>query len=271
MAVDAASLITLSDLKAQLGITSTTDDTVLERCIDRASKAVESYCQRVFKENRYYETHDTTGQARLVLKQNPVTVVRFVGYEWDNALTVSSTVASDAMVSVSVDDDHLHLFRVSSTGAETSTQVAFGSHDTTAELAAHINTQTGFSATSLLNLPARYLRRASGLNLRSSTAYLGAWSGGFNDYQIDLEAGIVFGPQLRMYRGMFIDYSAGYATVPYDVQEATTMIAARIFNGRKRDTGLASESLGGYSYSTRASSEVDAEARELLATYRRIR
>jgi len=271
MAVDAASLITLSDLKAQLGIASTTDDAVLERCIDRASKAVESYCARVFKENRYYETHDTTGQPRLVLKQNPVSVVRFVGYEWDNALTVSSTVASDAMVTVSVDSDHIHLYRVSSTGAETSTQVTFASHDTTAELATHISTLTGFSASSLINLPSRYLRKAAGLNLLSSTAYLGAWSGGFNDYQIDLDSGIVFGPQLKQYRSMFVDYTAGYATVPYDVQEATTMIASRIYNGRKRDSGLASESLGGYSYSVRSSAEVDAEARELLSTYRRIR
>ena len=187
------------------------------------------------------------------------------------ALTVSSTVSSDVMVTVSVDSDHLHLYRVSSTGAETSTQVTFASHDTTAEMAAHILTQTGFSATSLFNLPSRYLRKMSGISLKTSTAYLGAWKGGFNDYEVDLDTGIVYGKQMSGYRAMFVDYTGGYASVPYDVQEATTMIASRMFNGRKRDGGLSSESLGGYSYSLRSSGEFDAEARELLVPYRRIR
>lgn len=271
MAVDAASLITLSDLKSQLGITSTTDDTVLERCIDRASKSVESYCARVFKENRYYETHDTWNNWTVVLKQNPVSIVRLVAVDWMNAINVSSTISTDAMVSVTVDQDHIHLYRVSSTGAETSTQAAFTSHETTSEIAAHISTITGFSASSLVNLPSRYLRKMSGISLLTSSAYLGAWRGGFNNYQVDLDTGIVYGKQLYGYRSMFIDYTAGYATVPYDVQEATTMIASRIYNGRKRDGGLSSESLGGYSYSLRASSDFDAEARELLAPYRRVR
>jgi len=271
MAVDTASLITLVELKSQMGITSTTDDTVLERCIDRASKAVESYCARAFTSNRYYETHDTTSQWAVVLKQNPVTAVRLVATDWQNALTIDSTDKTDTMTTVAVNESGLMLFRKDSAGNETANEPSFAAHNTTAELATHINGLTGFSATSLINLPSVYLRKMSGMSLRTSTAYLGAWMGGFNDYQVDLATGIVYGKQTYGYRSMFIDYTAGYARIPYDIQEATTMIASRIYNGRKRDTGVGSESLGGYSYSIRSSGEFDAEARDLLQTYKRAR
>jgi len=49
------------------------------------------------------------------------------------------------------------------------------------------------------------------------------------------------------------------------------MIAQRIYHGRKRDMGVGSESLGGYSYSLRGSAEIDMEAKMLLDPYRRLR
>ena len=270
MAVDAKSLITLADLKLNLGITATTDDAVLEKCIDRASKTVESYCGRVFTEQVYRETYDTSGQRRLALNQYPVSVIRFVGVDWNHAIAINSTDPTDVMVTVSVDTDHVHLHRVTSTGSETNQSVTFTSHETTAEMATHISTLTGFSATSLLNLPSNYLRKAAGRSLKYSTCYLSAWSGGLFDYQADMNTGIVYGPQIAGYKALFVDYTAGYATIPYDVQEATMSIASRMYYGRKRDGGLASESLGGYSYSTRSSAEIDAEAKTTLQQYRRI-
>lgn len=271
MAIDANSLVTLADFKNYAGITVGTDDVLLQQTIDRASAVVRSYCGRNFVEQTYLEVRDTYGQERLALKQSPLTVVRFVGVGWDSAMTVQSTIASDAFASVSMNGEHLHLYRVTSTGSTTQTTVALASHDTTNELATHINTVTGFSASALLNVPSVYLRKLVGRDLKNSVAYLEAPTDSLYDYQADLTAGILYGKQLALYRSMLIDYTAGYATIPLDVQQATMIIAARIFNGRKRDTGVQSESLGGYSYSLRGSSEVDAEAKELLMPHRRIR
>jgi hypothetical protein len=271
MAIDANSLVTLADFKNYAGITVGTDDVLLQQTIDRASAVVCAYCGRKFVQQTFLEIRDTYGHERIALKQSPVSVVRFVGVGWDSAMTVQSTVSTDAFSSVSLDYEHVHLHRVQSTGASQTTTINLASHDTSVEMAAHINTVTGFSATALLNVPSTYLRKLVGRDLKNSVAYLEAPTDSLYDYQADLDAGILYGKQLALYRSMLIDYTAGYATIPLDVQQATMMIAARIFNGRKRDTGVQSESLGGYSYSLRGSAEVDAEAKELLTPHRRIR
>lgn len=269
MAVDANSLVTLVSLKAYLGVTSTTDDAILEQFIDRASSVVQSFCFRKFVAQRYYETYATTGQRRIGLRQRPITHIHMVATKWDNAIAVNSTDGTDAAVSVFVDEDHVHAFRVDSSGTEHTTNISFGSNDTTVEVAAAINAVTGFSATATLNFPARYLKKAAGRDLKNRTIHLEAWSGSPYDYQIDHQAGILYGPQVTSNRGLFIDYEAGYDTIPYDIQQATMQIASRMYHGRKRDPSMASESLGGYSYSTRGTAEVDAEAKEMLAPYRR--
>jgi hypothetical protein len=49
------------------------------------------------------------------------------------------------------------------------------------------------------------------------------------------------------------------------------MVAASIYQGRKRDPNLNSESLGGYSYSLRAPGQATEEARTMLEGYKAIR
>jgi hypothetical protein len=49
------------------------------------------------------------------------------------------------------------------------------------------------------------------------------------------------------------------------------MIAQRIYHGRKRDFGVQSESLGGYSYSLRAPGQATEEARTMLEGYKALR
>ena len=49
------------------------------------------------------------------------------------------------------------------------------------------------------------------------------------------------------------------------------MMASRLYKGRTRDEGVQSESLGGYSYTLRSSSELDASAKDLLAGWRSLR
>ena len=108
MAVDTYALTTLAKLKAWLGITISTYDTLLEASIDRASAKIESYCGREFLIRAQTEWKDTWGAERFVLKHSPVTNVRFIGTGTNSVLTVSSTTASDVAASVTVHDAHLH-------------------------------------------------------------------------------------------------------------------------------------------------------------------
>lgn len=271
MAIDTNNLTTLAVLKTWLGVTDTADDIVLQWSIQQASRIVQTHCARNFTEQRYYEIRDTYGAMRLALEQSPVTVVRFVGVGWDSVVSINSTNSTDAFASVAVDADQVHLTRVTSTGSETNSQVPFGSHDVSSEVVQHINTVSGFSAGLILNVPSRYIRRLAGRDVRNSTAYLEAPTEGLDDYQIDLDRGMIYGKTLDRYRSVLVDYTAGYATIPTDVELATLTIAARSYRARTRDRSIASESLGGYSYSTRSLVEIEDEEKRMLAPYRRIR
>lgn len=271
MATDSNPLTTLAVMKAWIGATTTTDDAQIQWAINAASRIVQAYCRRNFTEQRYYEIRDGNEAARIALSNYPVSVVRFVGVGWDSVMTVSSTVSTDTAATVSVDSDHLHLYRVTSTGAATSTTVTFGSHDVTSELVSHVNGETGFSASLILNVPSVYLRKLGGRSLRNGPAYLEAPTDALEDYQVDLDSGIVYGELLRGHRSLLVDYTAGFATIPSDVEQATLQIASRLFRQRKRDTAVASESLGGYSYSLRGIAEVEQSERMMLEPYRRRR
>jgi hypothetical protein len=271
MAISTNSLVSLATLKAFLGITSTTDDAVLEYSIDRASALIQRYCARNFVSQRYYEWHDTYGADRVALRHNPVENVRFVGVGGDNVISVDSTISTDIACTISVNDTHVHLFRAASNGQETSTTLTFASHDSTVEMATQISATTGFSASALLNVKTHYLRKMAGRDLKQQTALLEAPTEGLTDYAIDYDRGIVYGPTLRRYQGFLVDYTGGFASVPYDVEQAATSIATRLYRGRKRDNGVASESLGGYSYSLRSGSEIEMEEKSMLDGWRRLR
>lgn len=271
MAVAATSLVTLAELKTFLGITGGSTDTILEQSIDRASAWVERYCGRRFTSARVQEVHDAYGADRIILKNPPAVSVFFVGGATDTVLTVSSTNANDAFASVSVDSSSLHLHRRDSAGATTTTSLSLSTNDTTNELATAIGAVSGFSGTANLNIPSMYLRKVAGRDLRNSSCLLEGWTESLSDYSIDESAGIIQGRFQSRYASVLVDYTGGFVTIPYDVVQATLTVAARFFRDRTRDSGIASESLGGYSYSRRAAAEQQEEIRELLAPYRRLR
>lgn len=271
MAVDANSLTTLANLKAYLGITAFTDDTILERSIDRASRQIVSYCDRQFVSQTFVEWIDSLGTDRLRLKHSPAEKVIFVGASTETVMSIRMTDATLIFASCGVDDEHLHISRVSSTGSLTTSNIALASHDTVAELASQVNAISGFVAETVVNIPALHIRRLAGADLMNRTVLLEGATEGLSDYGIDSERGIIFGKTLKRYQSILVRYTAGYTTIPYDVEQACLLIAARLYRNRQKDSGVASESLGGYSYSTRTAAEVDAEAIELLRPYRRLR
>ena len=271
MALSSSALVSLPDLKQYLGTSVRTDDVILEACIERASGAVERYCGRKFQLTRYFEWHSANEAARIRLKQAPVATVRAVLVGSQSLMTVASTIATDAFKSVTVLDDGMLLTRMTSAGASVSTTIDFDQYETVAEVAAQVNATTGFSATSLLDAPARHLRKVVGRELRSSTAYLEGPTDSLADYAIDYDTGIVYGGTYGGEQAVLVDYTAGFARIPDDVKQAALHVAARYYRERTRDGGLSSESLGGYSYSRRSVSELKEEMSEMLSGWRTIR
>ena len=68
-----------------------------------------------------------------------------------------------------------------------------------------------------------------------------------------------------------VDYQGGYTTIPPDVVHATLSMCGNFFRDRTRDSAVASESLGGYSYSIKSGEDMSREIDGLLGPYRRIR
>ena len=104
MAVDTYALTSLANLKSYLGITSSSDDTILEKSIDRASDIAERYMGRKILSRAYVEWRDTYGQERIRLYQYPASIIRFVGIGYNAAITVGATNPLDPAVSVTVSD-----------------------------------------------------------------------------------------------------------------------------------------------------------------------
>lgn len=80
-------LTTVTRVKAELGITSTSDDALLGDIVDRASDAVGSYCHRTFAREVVSETLPAYGGIHLQLDRTPVISVSSVT---QNSSTVST-------------------------------------------------------------------------------------------------------------------------------------------------------------------------------------
>jgi len=81
-----AKLTTLARLKSVLGVTSTTDDTVMTNAIGRASAAAEKYCGRTFVRQTYTELGPAFGGIEFLTKEAPVVALGTVTFN-SNTLT----------------------------------------------------------------------------------------------------------------------------------------------------------------------------------------
>lgn len=270
MAVSTTAHTTLPDAKLFLGVTGTSFDAILEQCIDRASAWVDRHCGRTFKAARYYEFRDG-GTDRVALRNPPIQAVYFASVTKESVLSVASTTSTDITASVSVVNGELQLTRRTSAGVETRTAISLDTNDSVSELATAVSAIAGFTATVVKNAPSRYLSRCAGRDVRLGAFLVEGYTNFFADYKLDEDSGIVYGPTLASYRSFFIDYRGGYETIPADVEQATLMLVGKFFRDRTRDSSVASESLGGYSYSLRSGDEVAKEIELLLGPFKRIR
>lgn len=163
-------LTTLANLKQVLGITTNTENTLLENIIDRSTDIIESYCgNRRFLSTIYTnEEYDGTGTKYINARQYPITAV--TAYEENNG--------------------------------------SVGTTDWNA----------------LQNDYVRYIEDGHGPGQFYYEHY--------------------FAHGARNYR---FSYTAGYATIPYDLEEACIELCVWIYKDRQ-NKGMQSETLGEYSY-----------------------
>ena len=295
MAVGLYALSTLAQLKSHLGITLSTDNTILEGYIDHATAKIERWIGRQILVRNYFEWYGGNDVRSVRVKQYPINNVVGVYTGLAAALTISSTVSSDIRLTVSINTDPLGtvsngvlapgavLTRTDSAGTTTTNTLTFATNPDTTSLVAAINAITGYSATVSTAMRCAQLHPRAGGDIKMATVMLTGVNVS-SEFVYDSYLGIVTirqdaFPTMASHSARFpsglqstlIEYSAGYTAVPDDIHQACLVIAGTMYLSRKSDTSLQSESLGDYSYSMASADSSRAMMEDMLGSWKEIR
>lgn len=288
MAVGTYALTSRANLKTYLGVETTTDDVLMDSCIDRATARMERYMGRNIMQRTYVQWYGGSGARNIRLREYPANSIQGVYTGATIALTVKSTVTDDIRATVSINADPIGtgaagmtLSRMTLTGALTSTTLAFSTNGDVTALVAAINLLTGFSATVGLNMQTAQMHPMIGDCLSSAVVLTGADVGveyGYDSLQgiLSVRSDPFWWPREFQYLhernlSLVTMYTAGYATVPDDMEQACLEISRYIFQTRKTNTNVKSESLGDYSYTLADAAQLSSIMADLLGNMREIR
>jgi hypothetical protein len=284
-------------------------DTSLLALITAASRAVQKYCRRWFVQASYDELYNGNGQRRLFLRNFPVVSVQSVRYRPVTVLKViNNDTATNQQARVTVTSTGLTLVRVASGVSSTDTSCTFAGSPTLQALA-NAMTALGHGWSGQLDDLTYTLWPSADLwcpqGLTSDPDYspagqgaLTAW-GQFAElkmhtyelagYQIADRGGWLLraipytDPELLHpedlvwptgINNLRVQYTAGYGTVPEDVQEATAEWVASLYEKAQRlDPAIIQQSQAGLSHKFNdgtlpAVTAPPAFVRRLLAPYR---
>lgn len=289
MAVGTYALTSLANLKSFLGITSTTDDVILEKCIDRATAIIESHCDRKLKARTFYEFLMPEGDKTVRTEEHPINSIDTISYGSQTSFSISSdTGSTDVIATVGFDGTTLRLYKVTSGGSESTSSLLASSYATTSALVTQINSSvSGWSATLTKNAYTRSLYRFGGRGVIDADCTLEFPRDNVSEYRVDFDTGRIHITEDRFpgireddamanrfphgFFPVFVQYNAGYSTVPDDLEQVALEISGDIFRERLQDRTLVSENLGEYSYTQAVIADLLAERTAKLDHYKEIR
>ncbi len=268
-------LTTTARFKSYVGITSSDDDTLIGLLIARATGAIELFCQRTLVSATHREYYDGDGGSDLVLNNYPVTEVQLLSgaVQIGFSLRNTSTDAYHAMASVS--ETTIRLLVQGGTNADDSS-LTLASYSTLTALFTAITALDkgwGMLQSSNLNVwaAAELLPTVKGTSCLNEYAAIYLPDDPLTEYTVDAKAGIIhlFGRFNRTFRDIdssrygraksfqeiSIRYTAGYSSIPADLEQICIDLVANYYNSRKTNNTLKSEKLGDYSYTNMSPSE----------------
>lgn len=283
---------TRATYNATLSAVNTANPSLLTALLAAASTKIKQYCYRDFWQTTYTEYYDGGNHPYDVLKlrQYPVANVTRLAVNPKAALAVSNTSAANQRATVATTQTGITLNRVAS-GVSTQNVLSYADYVTVQAMATAIgNLGNGWTATAQNGLAlnasvditptqgavscvnvAAYLEMHTEEPAFMGTGTLSGWDeewGGMPGWRLDPDSGIAWGRFPRGRRNVRVDYVAGYATIPDDVQEACVQLACDLYYAGNRDSSVKSESLGPYSYTLADRVGVSAKVATLLAPYR---
>lgn len=263
-----SSLVAIADVLTFLGLTVTDAKlTIIHAAVEDWIQTV--YCRRNLVSTSYKEKYDGTGCNSLVLDNYPIIALNRLSMGFDEAMRVKNS-STFGHASVSVSSTGVTLYKDG-----TSSTILFTASATMSAMATAISAVSGWSATvsntSYNSYPSNLLSEKMGLQcVNNSEASLMMPADGEWDFEVDSDKGILysvfgFGEGTR---NIYVDYQAGYATVPEDLQLATLILIKSIYQKRSEEAfGASSYSISGISMSF--DKDIPMEAKQILNHYRR--
>jgi hypothetical protein len=234
-----ADLITSARAKYGINQASFTvaEDTTIAALVTAVSKAVRRLCRREFDSQSFDELYGGRRDMVLVLDQYPIVSVDRVAGGPRGVLLVTNTGSANQRATVAVGAAGLTLTRVASGTSTSDTSITWAGNATLQAVKNAINALgNGWSAqlpdSTYTLWPSADLRAVQGaLNAKNVEAPLMLHTDEVSDFTVDTARGLLLRDcgwveGTDNYR---VIYTAGYGTIPDDVQEACAQWVAALF------------------------------------------
>lgn len=281
-----------------------------EQAVNAATEMIERFCGRRFALTTHEHKVSGSGRRELSLREHPISAVARVSSGFREYLSVlnSSTDATQATGQTIATALHLTVtggVNASSSSLLFTTNVTIGALITAINALGNGWTATLSSGSNNAFLTADLFEHdpRSALN-RALTLRAGEET--INNFEVDKDAGVLLmssGPDATRFSGAtafgfygritpfelrpitargsgplwregflnyFVRYTAGFSTIPADLEFFCNQVAANLLRAGKRDTALGAESLDGYSYSTKGEPPLTEEIRKGLFSYKNV-
>jgi hypothetical protein len=210
----------------------TNTDTVIQRAIDVATSYISGYCDRLFEAATYSEYHDGYSEARLYLKQWPITTVSNLAWNITNVISVTPTESNVYSVTYTADDTDIDVTVNYSNSSSYTTTFDYATYYTMDLLNTGINSIANVSSEVVSNYgddPSYLLRPINGVIRDGNTEWLDYYrQDNYCSWNIDPETDNVLEVSACFPRGIknvYVRYTAGY-TYPVDNAGHTALTVA---------------------------------------------
>ena len=220
-------------------------DELITELINRATFIIEQVCGRKMMSRSYAEWYSGDGGNEIILKNYPVTAVARVAIGEVSAMSIRNTSTDAMYATASVSTTGITLVIVGGANAGTDT-VTFAAAATVATMVtAIVALGKGWESSAASSLYNGY--PSSELFVRGAQSCLSSWSYHYmpsdpvNGYKIDLVEGVVGLPSTLSvgWPNVYIQYTAGYATIPDDIENACLETVAYLYGLAGEDPSLA--------------------------------
>lgn len=272
-----AAITTKTAFKNYVDITSTDDDDLIDDLINRATSAIENYCQRKFTYDTYREKYDGNGTTDLLLNQYPIGEVKLLSVGSAAVIQIKNTSsdAYNAHIRITADSMVLSILGGTNDGSDTLTLTDY---TLTTLVAAIVALGKGWTATLQLSTygvwNAEELLIGSGLECLDSYAYVQCPNEPKNDFEIYADEGILHlaAGFTSGHQNIIVRYVAGYSVMPNDLVQICIDLANIYYKGRKHDLSLKREKLADHDITfSEDARDLPKHIRNRLAPYKKFK